>query len=128
YHAAKLKRYNELFDFYISQNNINVLNMLNTKYIIVPDEQEGKAVYPNEDANGNAWFVKQVAAVASPDEEIMALKDLDNKNKAVTTEQAIAGTFTVDSLATISVVDYKPNVITYESKNLKEGFAVFSEM
>src|SRR5690606_10564326 len=38
YHAAKLKRYNELFDFYISQNNINVLNMLNTKYIIVPDE------------------------------------------------------------------------------------------
>ncbi|TYC14879.1 YfhO family protein [Bizionia gelidisalsuginis] len=128
YHAAKLKRYNEVFDFYISQNNINVLNMLNAKYIIVPDEQQGTAVFTNEDANGNAWFVSQVKSVASPDEEILALNKLDNKAIAITTNEAIESAFTVDSLASITVLDYRPNYIKYDSKNLNEGFAVFSEM
>jgi len=128
YHAAKLKRYNELYDFYISQNNINVLNMLNAKYIIVPDEQKGTAVYTNEEANGNAWFVENVMPVASPDEEIVALNQLDNKTTAITTDRTLKHSFTVDSLASITVLDYKPNYIKYESKNLNEGFAVFSEM
>lgn len=128
YHAAKLKRYNEVYDFYIAQNNINVLNMLNAKYIIVPDEKEGTAVYTNEDANGNAWFVENVMPVASSDEEIIALNELDNKTTAITTNEALKNNYVVDSLASITVLEYKPNYIKYESKNLNEGFAVFSEM
>ncbi|HAI19454.1 MAG TPA: hypothetical protein DCM10_16325, partial [Xanthomarina gelatinilytica] len=77
YHAAKLKRYNELYDFYISKNNINVLNMLNTKYIIAEDEEGNPFPYTNPDANGNAWFVENIKLVNSANEEILALDSLD---------------------------------------------------
>jgi hypothetical protein len=132
YNAAELKRYSDLFDFYVSKNNINVLNMLNTKYLIAQDEKENPFPYTNEDANGHAWFVKTLEKVDSANEEIKALDSLDNKNKAVYTSQKsfenLKNIYSVDSLASIKLVSYKPNYLKYQSHNTKEGFAVFSEI
>ena len=133
YHAAKLKRFNELNDFYISQNNINVLNMLNTKYIIAEDEQGQVFPYTNTDTNGNAWFVKELTLKNSANDEILALDSLDTKQKAVYTklnidQSALKNRYQVDSTATINVLEYRPNYIKYESRNAHDGFAVFSEI
>lgn len=128
YHAAKLKRFDELFDFYIAKNNMNVLNMLNTKYFIVNDEQ-GVFPYTNTDANGNAWFVETLQKVASANDEITALDSLDTKLKAVTTAPELSNaTFTVDSTAKATLTTFKPNVLTYKTNNTHDGFLVFSEM
>lgn len=73
YNAAELKRYREVFDFYISQNNMNVLNMFNTKYIIAQGEKGETFPYTNREANGAAWFVSELKKVDSANEEIKAL-------------------------------------------------------
>ena len=129
YHAAKPKRYQDLYEFYLSKNNINVLNMLNAKYIIGQGENGEPFPYVNNDANGNAWFVKQLKKVETADQEIKALDSLDNKNETVFSSVELnARTFKVDSTASIKVETYKPNYIKYSSNNPNDGFAVFSEM
>ncbi|MDO5971172.1 YfhO family protein [Flavivirga aquimarina] len=135
YNAAELKRYREVFDFYVLRNNINVLNMLNTKYIIVPDDKGSMFSYKNDEANGNAWFVKNLQNVESADEEIKQLDSLSNKVKAVYSSHKaleklkdIKPHYVVDSLASIDLVEVKPNYLKYESQNSNEGFAVFSEV
>ena len=128
YHAAKLKRYDELYNFHIVKNNMNVLNMLNTKYIIADEQGQ---VYPfiNEDANGNAWFVSELEKKASADEEIRALDSLQTAVKAVTSAAELSNQrFVVDSTAKIVLTDYKPNHLKYTSTNSNDGFAVFSEV
>jgi len=128
YHAAKLKRFDELYDFHIARNNMTVLNMLNTKYIIAEDEGQ---VFPyvNEDANGNAWFVSELEKLNSANEEIKALDSLNTSVNAVTTSERLSTKqYLVDSTATISLESYKPNHLTYKSSNSNDGFAVFSEM
>jgi hypothetical protein len=128
YHAAKMKRYDDVFNFYIAQNHLGVLNMLNTKYIIAQNEEGEVFPYSNTDANGNAWFISELEQKSSANEEIMALDSLDNKTKAVYTGfDGLQNEFLVDSLATIKLVEYKPNYLKYESRNSNEGFAVFSE-
>ncbi|AUC76698.1 YfhO family protein [Olleya sp. Bg11-27] len=133
YHAAKPKRYQDLYEFYISKNNINVLSMLNAKYIIGEGEDRTPFPFVNNDANGNAWFVQNLQKVESPTEEILALDTLKNKITAVYSngfkgKMNVPKTFKTDSLASIKAIDYKPNYIKYQSNNLKDGFAVFSEM
>tara|TARA_R110000868_G_scaffold332459_4_gene593516 strand:+ start:3433 stop:5856 length:2424 start_codon:yes stop_codon:yes gene_type:complete len=132
YNAAELKRYREVFDFYISKNNINVLNMFNTKYIIAQDEEGAIFPYTNQDANGAAWFIKSLEKVESANEEIRVLDSLDNKNKAIYSFSndisKLKNKYTVDSLATIKIVKHQPNYLKYESTNSNEGFAVFSEV
>lgn len=139
YHAAKLKRFDELFDFYIAKNNMNVLNMLNTKYIIADDDKGNIFPYTNEDANGNAWFVSTVQRVESPNQEIQALDSLETKTKAILTDNLSDTNYTktvaklsmdyvVDSIANIQLTNFKPNYLKYTSKNLNPGFAVFSEI
>ena len=133
YNAAELKRYREVFDWYISKNNINVLNMFNTKYIIAQDDKSVVFPYTNEDANGNGWFVKELQEVASANEEIKRLDSLDNKNVAIYVKpklekQTFKADYIVDSLATLTLVDYKPNYLKYQSQNSNDGFAVFSEV
>ncbi|WP_298555567.1 YfhO family protein [uncultured Algibacter sp.] len=135
YNAAELRRYSEVFDFYISKNNINVLDMLNTKYIVAQDEKGNAFPYENESANGNAWFVKSLKKVDSANEEITLLDSLDNKNKAIYSAQKVIGvlekptsSYSVDSLATIRLTEVKPNYLKYQSKNSNNGFAVFSEI
>lgn len=135
YHAAKMRRYNELFDFHIQRNNIEVLNMLNTKYIIAQGEGGNPVIYNNPDANGNAWFVAGFNVVNNANEEIQALDSLNTKTTAVFNSydfgsrykaEGMPG-FQVDSIATINLVEAKPNYLKYESTNTNEGFAVFSE-
>lgn len=70
YHGAKLGRYQELIEFHLSQNNQAVLNMLNMKYVLAPG---GQNAFPNPNALGNAWFVKDIQEVKSADEAILAL-------------------------------------------------------
>ncbi len=132
YHAAKPAGMQDLFDYHIYNGNLAVLNMLNVKYV-VQQNQEGK-VFPieNPNANGNAWFVRQLKSVASADAEIMALDSLDTGNVAVINTEIFEDlqqfVYQVDSTASISLVDYQPNHMSYESYNSNEGFAVFSEM
>lgn len=129
YHAAKPKRYQDLYEFYLSNNNINVLNMLNAKYIIGQGENGEPFPYVNNEANGNAWFVKQLEKVDNANQEIKALDSLDNKNVAVfSLSELQEKKFQVDSTASIKVETYQPNYIKYTSNNQNEGFAVFSEM
>lgn len=132
YHAAKPRRLQELFEHHLYQNNLQVLNMLNVKYIIQQDE-DGKS-YPavNDAANGNVWFVEKIIPVKSANEEIQALQGFDSKTEAVVNTQVYPTItklgYEMDSLASINVVDYRPNYIKYESNNNNAGFAVFSEM
>jgi len=132
YHAAKLGRYNELMEFHVYKNNMNVLNMLNTKYIIV--EEKGSIFpYTNTEANGNAWFVSNLKQLTSANEEIQILDSLDTKIIAVTTMTDFSSkpeviNYQVDSIASIQINDFKPNYLKYESRNANDGLAVFSEI
>jgi len=132
YNAAELKRYREVFDWYVSRNNINVLNMLNTKYIIAQDQEGSIFPYLNDEANGNAWFVEKLISVSNANEEIKLLDSLENKKHALINIKNYSPDFTsqfeVDSAATIKVETYQPNYIKYKSNNPNKGFAVFSEI
>ena len=132
YHAAKPAGMQDLFNFHVYNGNLSVLNMLNVKYVIRQDEDGNSFPIENPNGNGNAWFVKQLKPVENANAEIMALDSLDTKNIAVvnaSTFKDIAQLeFQIDSTASISLIDYEPNHLTYESKNSNEGVAVFSEM
>lgn len=132
YHAAKPAGIQDLFDFHIYKNNIQVLNMLNVKYVFQEDE-EGRS-YPalNPNANGNAWFVEKLLVVKNADEEIRALDSLEVKNTAVVNTTTFKSLkrfdFDKDSTASVLLTDYTPNHLKYQSKNSNEGIVVFSEM
>ena len=132
YHAAKMGRYSELFEYQIAKNNMQVLNMLNTKYFIIADNKGEKQAQLNPYANGNAWFVNEIKLVDSANKEMMALDSLQTKFEAVIDirqlDQTINLTFDKDSTATISLKKYDVTELTYESKTNKKQFAVFSEI
>ncbi|WP_313791380.1 YfhO family protein [Lacinutrix neustonica] len=108
---------------------MNVLNMLNTKYIIAEDESQKPYAYVNEAANGNAWFIEAMQKVGSANDEMLALDKIDNKKLAVyTSERTLKPINKLDSLASIKVVEYTPNYIKYNAYNNNDGFAVFSEI
>jgi len=132
YHAAKPRRYQELYDFHLEKNNIEVLNMLNTKYLIFEDGSQREAVQQNFDANGNAWFVNSLKVVNTPNEEIIALDSINTKKEAVVNSKQLSDDFStsypIDSTAIIELITYKANEIIYKSVTTKNQFAVFSEM
>lgn len=132
YHAAKMGRYSELFEYQIAKNNMQVLNMLNTKYFIIADNKGEKQAQLNPYANGNAWFVNEIKLVDSANKEMMALDSLQTKFEAVIDirqlDQTINLTFDKDSTATIGLKKYDVTELTYESKTNKKQFAVFSEI
>lgn len=132
YHAAKPRRYQELFEYQIAKNNIEVWNMLNTKYIIFPDNQGEERLQQNYEANGNAWFVNDVEFVDTADEEIMGLDSLRTKQKAIVNvafkTEIEKSRFAKDSLDIITLISYQPNEMKYESNTSSEQLAVFSEM
>ena len=153
YHGAKLKKYQEIIDFHLdgeinefykglndaAQNDslmrihmakLGVLNMLNTKYMIVPAKDQTFAI-PNPQANGNAWFVKNIKTVASADSEIVALHGINTKREAVIQEKnkaitPVANTYNANGKITMQ--SYKPNDLVYETDAPEKGFAVFSEI
>lgn len=137
YHGAKLKRYQELIEYQISKGNMNVLNMLNTKYFIVRNPQDQSlAVQTNPGALGAAWIVNDWKVVANADEELKALDSLDTRTTAVI-DQRFAGEIKnaqkgTDSTATVRIVmkDGKvaPNYLEYEVNGTKNNLVMFSEI
>ena len=133
YHAAKMMRYQELFEYQIAKNNRQVLNMLNTKYFIVDSDKGIKQAQLNPDANGNAWFVERLKVVNSANEAILALDSVNTKNIAVferssSTQKELKSSFEMHPTDTIELLNYDVNSLTYLSKTVKEQFAVFSEI
>lgn len=135
YSAVKPKKIQELYDYQISKGNLEVLNMLNVKYIIDEDEEGNLIPLLNDEAYGNAWFVNEIKIVDSADEEMKTLEKLNLKDEAVisfASNNAMSiksmGNFKKDSLAHIQLVTYKPNYLKYESQNQNDGLAVFSEI
>lgn len=131
YSAVRPRRMQQLFDYQIAKNNMEILNMLDVKYVIQTDKEGKEFPTSNPNANGNAWFVSQVKLVNSADEEMKALDSLDSKNVAIVNSKdfEINNTaFAKDSLATVTLDSYKPNHLKYTSNNTNEGLAVFSEM
>lgn len=134
YHGAKLRRYQDIIDRYLSRMNMDVLDMLNTKYFIVTDRQTGEqTVQVNPEANGPAWFVDRVFIVDGPHEEIDAVGTIDNKKEAVVDKRfaemiEAIGQNSVDSAATIRMTDYRSNYLRYETSSTEEQAAVFSEI
>ena len=129
YHAAKLRRFQELQEFHIDKNNFEVLNMLNTKYIIYQDKEGETRYFENEKTNGNAWFVDAIESYDSADEEILALNKIKTNTTAIANSTELSSRrFTKDSTASIQLVDYKLNQLVYDTKSSEDGFAVFSEI
>jgi hypothetical protein len=146
YHGARVKRYQELYDSCINRERdqlvndaqqgkidfkkYNVLNMLNAKYMVYgPDANN---IIPNPEANGPAWFVKEIVPVNSPNEELAKTAETDTKAFAVIDNSKFKiqnSKFETDSSANIRVIDNsKPYLITYESQSNANGLAVFSEI
>ena len=151
YSAAKLQRYQDIIDYFIypemqsigqalensptlsaieeSLSKQKVLNMLNTKYVIV---QANAAPVNNKYAYGNAWFVKDYELVETPDEELLGLKQIDPKETAVISkdfESIIQDKgFNFDENATIQLTSYAPNKLEYKTSAANEQLAVFSEV
>jgi len=135
YSAVRPRRMQQLYDYQIAKNNLEILNMLNVKYVIQVDKEGNQIPTQNPDANGNAWFVSAVKLVNKPDDVMKALNTLDTKKVAVFNVHEHESKFqnarlkkAFDTTGTIKVVTYKPNYIKYKSENEKDGLAVFSEM
>ena len=155
YHAAKLRRYQELIDRHIAPemqatyqevaaangmmdsvdcSRFRVLNMLNTRYFIFPAGQQGETVpVLNPYANGNAWFVDKVEYVTGANAEIDALHAIEPAETAVVDTQfkeTLQGTVLChnDSLAAIELTKYAPDHLVYRSRNAADAVAVFSEI
>ncbi len=134
YHAAKLTRYQDLIDRHLGNfqqgkadsTDIAILNMLNARYIIGPDNQVAK----NDDAQGNAWFVDGLKTVNGANAEMEALSTTDLRSVAVV-DQSFAGVLSASAKTpgdTIFETSYAPNRLTYHARSAKGGTAVFSEV
>jgi hypothetical protein len=133
YHAAKLKRYQELIENQFTKSvNQDVLDMLNTKYIITADEKSGTAkMQANSTACGHAWFVKSIKYAANADQEMEAISSFDPKNEAIVDEQyrsMMSKPHAIDPAATIKLTSYNPDHLVYESGSQTPQTAVFSEI
>lgn len=128
YSPAKLRRYQDIIDYYFSGRlNMNVLNMLNTRYCIT---REG--VQYNPDAFGNAWFVQNIQWVNNPNEEIEAIGTADLRHIAVIDtvwQTKLQQPDTCAEGAMIRLSNYAaPDHLYYESQSATAALAVFSEV
>lgn len=133
YHGAKLKKIQELYDKQLTNEkgelNMEVLDMLNTKYIITRG-QTGEVVQQNPGALGNAWFIDTLKVLNTADEELEYLGKINAKTTAVTQKnQGLTDKiFVTDSTDRIVLSSYAPNKLVYTSNSNKPGYAVFSEI
>lgn len=155
YHAAKLRRYQEMIDHHIAKemqaayqevataggqmDSVNaakfpVLNMLNAKYFIFPAGQQGQTVpIENPYTFGNAWFIDKIQYVNNANEEIDAIGQVDLQQTAIVDskfKEALKGVNEgyKDSLSTIRLTSYEPNQLVYETSSPQDGIVVFSEI
>ena len=132
YHAAKLRRYQDLISEHISKRNMGVINMLNTKYFIVPDANKNPMPQYNPFAMGNAWYIDTVLVVNTPNEESDALNEINLTTTAVLdvkfadfVKDFVAGK---DTSAQVTFLSYAPNALEYQTHSGKDGIVVFSEI
>jgi hypothetical protein len=132
YHAAKLRRYQELIEEHIQKGNMNVLNMLNTKYFIVQGQGGEPTAQFNQNACGNAWFADEYKLVANADEELKSVGDFNPLQTAIVDKRFEANLKEIqsgaDSLSNIRLLSYEPNTLAYESNAAAQKLAVFSEI
>ena len=153
YHAAKLRRYQDLIDNYIvpemqqlmsalakaggdmtkvkGDSIFPVLNMLNAKYFIVPLQDNKTVPIQNPYVLGNAWFVDKLNYVNNANQELEALGKLNLRHEAVADARfkAVLGEATPqDSTSVVKLTAYAPNQLTYEVKSATGGAMVFSEI
>jgi hypothetical protein len=145
YHPAKMEIYQDLIDRHMSRNfNGEVLNMLNTKYIIAGPRGGAPRAIPNPMACGNAWFVQNIKWVATADEEMNALNapELGDTTEmpgsfVARNTAVVRNTFkgqvgdiapVADSTASVKLSSYGLDDISFSSHNSQEGFAVFSDI
>ena len=152
YHAAKLRRYQELIEEHIQNemqtlfkelhatggnmdsvaaSHLPVLNLLNTRYFIFPLQDGSTAPIYNPHALGNAWFVSEVLPVKNANEEIDALHRIDPAITAVVDERfvdVVGAAAPTDNLATVKLIDYQPNALKYKVSSSHGGVVVFSEI
>ena len=136
YNAAKLRRYQDLIDFYLSRHiNTNVLNMLNARYVVVPGQNGQPVVQRNPDALGNAWFVDTYQLVEDANAEILALNELNPADTAIIdkrfAEMVQGKNLERDSNSVITMEHqkpYNPDYVVYKTKTSKEQLAIFSEV
>lgn len=153
YHAAKLRRYQDLIDNYIApemqqlmsalakaggdmtkvkgDSIFPVLNMLNAKYFIVPLQDNKTVPIQNPYVLGNAWFVDKLNYVNNANQELEALGKLNLRHEAVADARfkAVLGEATPqDSTSVVKLTAYAPNQLTYEVKSATGGVMVFSEI
>ena len=153
YHAAKLRRYQEMIDLYIgkemrdmqgaivnAQGDMTrvagdsiypVLNMLNTKYVILPLQGGQTAPLLNPYAFGNAWFVDRISYVDNANAEIDAVGKIDLRHEAVADSKfkdALGEPAAHQSTAVVTLKKYEPNELTYTVESQKGGIVVFSEI
>ena len=153
YHAAKLRRYQELIDAYISpemqkmmpaiakaggdMTKVNgdslfpVLNMLNAKYFIVPLQANQTVAIENPYVYGNAWFVDKVTYVKNANEELDALGKLNLRHEAVADarfQSQLGESKNQDSTSYAELRVYGPNQLTYDVRSATGGIVVFSEI
>lgn len=136
YHGAKLKKYQELYDFQISKGNPQVINMLNAKYFITANPKGGRQVVKNTRANGNAWFVKGITYVKNADAEMAALDTLHTQDYAVAQavfNSAKINAFKPENLSTspgdtIFLKHYAPEELRYAYRAETPQLAILSEI
>ena len=153
YHAAKLRRYQELIDAYISpemqkmmpaiakaggdmtkvdgDSLFPVLNMLNAKYFIVPLQANQTVAIENPYVYGNAWFVDKVTYVKNANEELDMLGKLNLRHEAVADarfQSQLGESKNQDSTSIVKLTAYEPNQLTYDVRSATGGIVVFSEI
>jgi hypothetical protein len=132
YSPAKLALYQDIIERQLSKGNMNVFNMLNTKYFIVQNPQNQQPMaQQNPDALGNCWFIKGFSYAKNADEEMAILDKLNTKDSAVIDirfKSVAAVQPQYDSAATIVLIENLNDKLTYESNAATNQFAVFSEI
>jgi uncharacterized membrane protein YfhO len=142
YNAVKLRRFQEMIEHQLSKSdstrksafpfNKSVVDMLNTKYFIVPAKGQQQQVIPNAQALDNAWFVDSIKMVNNADEEMNALNKF-NPSTTVVIDKRFASQLqglqpSFDSTATVKMDSYAPNDLKYTSKSSRDNVIVFSEI
>ena len=132
YHAAKLRRFQEYYDYLTFHDNEKLFNSLNVKYLIGKDDQDQDQLYVNPDALGNAWAVDSLLVLDNPDELLNKLKDTNISKIALGLKNSIPKDlpkiFNSKDLIEIEKVKNSSSHLTYNYNALSNQLIVFSEI
>ncbi|MBR4811345.1 MAG: YfhO family protein [Bacteroidaceae bacterium] len=131
YSAAKLRRYQDIIDVYLSRVNLDIVSMLNGKYIITKDDDGRATPMRNPGALGNAWYVSSLSLAETPNQECEALGKVDLSTTMVVGDdfkQYVDGFRPAAQGSSIKLTSYAPDVLTYTSQSTADGTVVFSEI